>query len=518
MSRTRARGLVYFAIVLGLALAMRLPHLQTVPHLTDETGEVLFARAITFEGARPFTHTDAYNGPLWPYLLAIAFRTFGSSAALPRLFALALGMATVAATFALGWVLAPVNRRAEAALIAGALAATSFTHTLVGSRVAWSNSSTPLWTTLGVLTLLAAVRRRSGPLLVAAGFLGGLALHTHPSVSVFLAALVVWFVSAADRRAWLRSRWPRLAVAGAVLAYGPVIYFNWHEGLQSIREASASANAAQRLTAGGWIVGIGEAIGQLGRSMAGGFALDGPASGMPWLAASTLFVALTFGAAARLAMTGGRQSGRRLPLVVAVTTLVGLPLFNRNWHGFLEARYLAFTLPLLYASFGSVVAASTSPAAGRTRRLAVSVALIALPALRVMAYEDAALAEQFDNRRLWHMARSASREAEAGAMVMVDIDLKHVAWRAGGHPRRAVEYLLALEGIPFARAPAAKINHFLDQGDTPLVLFLAGPTAVELGARYRLAPVDVTPRPGEGAWGLYVAGPAAERLGAVALP
>lgn len=77
--------------------------------------------------------------------------------------------------------------------------------------------------------------------------------------------------------------------------------------------------------------------------------------------------------------------------------------------------------------------------------------------------------------------------------------------KSGGHPRRAVEYLLTMESLPFNRAPEAKINHFLDQG-TPLLLFLAGPTAAELGRRHALVPLDVAERPGEGAWGLY-AGP-----------
>jgi len=531
--------------VLSLALALRWPLLHLVPHLTDETGEVLFAWDIAFEGVRPLTHTDAYNGPLWPYLLAAAFRLFGSSPELPRLFALGLGLATVALTWGLGGLLAPAGRRPAAATVAGALMATSFTHALVGSRVAWSNSSTPLWTTATILLLVAATRREgkrgAGPL-AGAGFLGGLALQTHPSVIVLLAGVGVWFVLDRGRRDLLRTPGPWLAPAAAALAYSPVIVANLTAGLVTMAEAGASANAVARPTLAGWASGVGAALAQLGRSAAGGFDLGGVDPSPPVVVAGWLYAGLTIGAALALARDRAAPPGRRLPLVVAAVALAGLPVVNRNWQGFLEARYLAFTLPPLYAAMGAVASrrwsgwrserwgagdgAETGRATSSSSRPSpraslrtwigavatlILVVLVALPALRVRRYERAALAERHDNRRLLAMtavaeeaARGAGREAGGrGTRVFVDLDLRNVPWRAGGHPRRAVEYLLTLASVPFTRAPEEKINHFLALGDDDMLLFLAGPTAERLGAHYVLEVVDIAPRPGEGAWGLY---------------
>lgn len=502
------RAVVLLAAVLLVALGLRLPNLQLVPHLTDETGEVLFAHDIAFAGARPLTHTDAYNGPLWPYLLALVFRLAGPSLALPRLFTLALGLGTVALTFGLAWLLALPPRRVVAAGVAGALMATSFSHVLVGSRVAWSNSTTPFWTTLVALALLRAARRHRGPGLVLSGVLGGLALHTHPSVSLFLAALAIWFVLDGTRRAWLRTPWPWLAVGAALAAYSPVIIYNAATGFDSLAQARASTNAAGGSPLVGWLVGLPALIAQLGRAMVGGFTLDGhdPA----WTIVGLTYVAVVGAAALRLARLADLPTGRRLPLVALLVVGLGLPLFNRNWQGFLETRYLADLLPPLYAAVGVVAAHEWARREG-WRRAAVVIlvaVLVALPAWRIVTYQREALAESYDNRRLLTMvaATKAMTASEPGPFaaprVFVDIDLKQVRWRAGGNPRRAIEYLLTLGGVPFTRAPLDKMNHFLDAGGADL-LFLAGPTAEVLEERYGLQAVDATPRPGEEAWGLY---------------
>ncbi len=99
-------------------------------------------------------------------------------------------------------------------------------------------------------------------------------------------------------------------------------------------------------------------------------------------------------------------------------------------------------------------------------------------------------------------AQAIAAEAE-GAAVYVDRELKQVAWRAGGQPRRGVEYLLVMDAVPYVQAPAEKMNHFLGVGDD-LVMFLAGGTANTLDSwGHEMDALDVEPRPGEEAWGLY---------------
>ncbi len=539
---SRRRAWLGLAAILLLAALLRGIGLQQVPHLTDETSEVLWAWDIAFAGALPLTHTDAYNGPFWAYLLAAALRIFGSSAALPRLFAMALSLATVAATYAIGWQLAPPRRRPLAAGLAAAMMATAFTPVLVNGRVAWSNASTPLWTSLTLICLLRAARlcrdRRSdrgrsgsgpgskrgsgpGPWLLAAGLLAGLSLQTHPSVLVLLAGAALWWLLDADRRALLRGPWPWAAVAASLVAYGPVIVFNLRDGFQTLSEASASVNWAPGDVAPG-PAGSLAAVAQLGRSVLGGFDLNGPTGDPVWIVASWMWAIGLLVASfllARSRLESGPEVGRRMPLTLVGLALLGLPLFNRNWQGFLEARYLGYSLPLLFAAAGSLLAAHRGalesgdmPHVGVVARglpwrawlwpVGIT-ALILLPALRGVWWQRDAYREQYDNRRLWSMLDEAEAAFDQGVAVFVDRELKDVAWRAGGQPRRAVEYLLTLDGIDYDQSPAEEMNHVLGVG-ADIVMFLAGDTAETLrewGQAFDA--IDIEPRPGEEDWGLY---------------
>jgi len=353
-----------------------------------------------------------------------------------------------------------------------------------------------------VLALLAAIRRGNGPLMVAAGFLGGLALHTHPSVSVFLGGLALWFLLDRGRRRWLRGPWPWLAVLAATVAYSPVIVFNLSHGLATLAEARGSRNFA---TESGvpWPVGVFGLLAQLGRSLGGGYRLDGPDPA--WAAVSWLYTVVAGMALVWLARHPGVAVGRRLPLVVVGVSTLTLPLFNANWHGLLEARYLGYIWPLVAAAVGAVVAEAWS-GARRPARVALAtatIALIVLPAVRIRQLDAAARTEQVDNLRLWSMLATIEAEPTI-APVRVDENLKATGWRAGGHPRRAMEYLLTLDGVAFDRVRLDEINASLDGGAASWLL-LAGPTADALAGR-DLVPADVTSRPGEDHWGLYFHG------------
>jgi hypothetical protein len=91
--------------------------------------------------------------------------------------------------------------------------------------------------------------------------------------------------------------------------------------------------------------------------------------------------------------------------------------------------------------------------------------------------------------------------ADGVESVLVDDALEDVGWPAGGHPRRAVEYLLRMEGIPFERVSGDEWGRYrLEEGDH--LLFLAGQTVLEVGA-VGLTTLDSDARPGEQSWGLY---------------
>jgi hypothetical protein len=377
-----------------------------------------------------------------------------------------------------------------------------------------------------------------------------------------------------ERLALLRVPGPWLALGASLIAYSPVIVFNIRENFQTLTEASASGNWAPGDVAPG-PAGTLAAVAQLGRSMLGGFDLNGPSADPVWILLSWCWALLFLGIAIlplASRWTGARRDdmdagtdpdgarsnflgahsvaaervlGQHLPGTIVLVALLGLPLFNRNWHGFLEARYLGYTLPLLYAAFairfapgfGSSGVATSSANEFRDLDAATSGAnasrdldakdsanpetprfvarprwmlaglalLILLPAARGLWILRDGRAEQFDNRRLWSMHRQAVAAEQDGAAVYVDRELKQVAWRAGGQPRRGVEYLLTMDDIPYVQAPAEKMNHFLGIGDH-LIVFLAGDTAEQLREwGHAIEAIDAEPRPGEEAWGLYEA-------------
>src|SRR5207248_5461599 len=129
---------------------------------------------------------------------------------------LALGALTVALTY---WLAREWWPGRAAALLAGALLAASGAHAVVASHVAWSNCTTPFYTTLAAALLARAVRRGTPRLLPAAGLAAGLALQTHPAALPVLLALAACGLWHSRRLGWLRTPWPAAAVAAFVVAY-----------------------------------------------------------------------------------------------------------------------------------------------------------------------------------------------------------------------------------------------------------------------------------------------------------
>src|SRR5581483_8006755 len=204
------------------AVWVRLPNLLTIPIFNDETREVLSALDIARGLHFPLTNVSTYIGPLYLYLLAAAFRVFGVFPELPRLFVMVLAALTVVATFWLGKLCA--NRLAG--VLGAALFATASTHIFVNSHIANSASIAPLFTTLTIIALTYAQKKRSTLLWVAAGFLYGLSLQTHPTVIFLAPALLLWVLLDPKNRAQLKTAPPYLAIGATALAYSPALLHN----------------------------------------------------------------------------------------------------------------------------------------------------------------------------------------------------------------------------------------------------------------------------------------------------
>jgi 4-amino-4-deoxy-L-arabinose transferase-like glycosyltransferase len=178
MVDTRVVDLTLVAVLWLGALLVRLPDLQLIPAFSDETEELWNAMLIAQGRDLPLVDASTpYNGPVWIGLAALAYRLSGNSLYAPRTLVALLGALTVVATYLLG--------RAWAGRVGGVLAAallaTAGGHVALNSHLAWSNCTTPLFTTLASWTLWLAVGRpaaQSGRLLVLSAGLWGLALQT----------------------------------------------------------------------------------------------------------------------------------------------------------------------------------------------------------------------------------------------------------------------------------------------------------------------------------------------------
>lgn len=398
-----------------LALALRLPGLQTWPAWTDETGEVAAALAIAFQGERPLVHNDSYRGPLWAYLLAFCLRLVGPHPWLPRAFAAAIGVLTVGAAALLAARLA--GRRA--AWPTALMAATAFAPVTFFSHIAWSNHLTPLVVVVALLVTAWALgwpmpeaegsrsiavaappaggRRRGrwsvGRCLLA-GLAWGLALQTHPSALPALAGLAAWLVwrrlrgaagslepdpdpgpAAIEVGRSLRlpdDRALARAIGGLILGLSlglaPLLVHNAlaylrDDRMASVEEATAEDQPINRdlgpARLAGNLLGL---AGQLGRAAAAGPPWE---SGDPRPSALSRLTDASRPAAAALAvflLLGALAWSARRPALAllawpAAGSLLLLPLINRSYLNLYDARYLGCLLLLTQVAAGACWAA-----------------------------------------------------------------------------------------------------------------------------------------------------------------
>src|SRR5918911_1569949 len=144
----RLAELVSVVGLLALALAARLPGLLLIPRFGDEQLDVLYTMPLYRLQGLPLVAFDPYNGALFSYLLAVMLWVVGPYPWTPRLLSMLLAVATVGLTYWLGRSLGgPI-----AGLVAGGLLLFSAVHILINSHIAWSNATTPFFTTLAFCT------------------------------------------------------------------------------------------------------------------------------------------------------------------------------------------------------------------------------------------------------------------------------------------------------------------------------------------------------------------------------
>jgi 4-amino-4-deoxy-L-arabinose transferase-like glycosyltransferase len=432
----------------GLGLALRLPHLWTIPTLTDEVNEVLRGLAVAEGRLLPLTNVNTYLGSLYNYLLAAVFLVIGPSIHAARMLVALAGALTVPATYLLLRELG--SERALAAIGAGLLAM-SGTHILVTSHVAWAHSLTPLAVTFGLWLLARALHRDRPRLLVAAGLVLGLAVQTHTSAIGLLPGAAAYALI--RRPAWLRTPWPYLAAVTFLVVNANLIAFATLSRGESLAEAQNHVRSYARSGATGLEL-YQENLGKLGlasgRMLAG--AVDVRESGMSYLADPSFWI---YAALLAIGLGRGATRGSALPLLVIVPYTLLLPLANSKLEVIPNGRFLAPLLPIAYAGIAiglGTVAAVTHPRLTPSRRrwalAPVAVALVLWPLVPLaVRYEQMADSERTSLALLDALALLESRR-QPGEWVALDPDLDKLWLDAGGDYLVAFRYLLTMRSIP----------------------------------------------------------------------
>jgi glycosyltransferase AglD len=473
--------------LLLVALALRWPYVSLIPRFTDETLEVLHAAAIARGELLPLTNYDSYYGALFNYLIGVPMALVGTDPLLPRWIVMVLGALTVVPTYLLGREIAGRN----VGMIAGLLVATGSAHIAVNSHIAWSNCLTPLFTTACFWLLARSQRRSSGPALVGAALLFGLALQTHPAVIAFAPAMTV-FVLWRCRRA-VSWRWMAVAAGAFLVGYANMVAYNLSTSFDSLR--SAQRVSGEYATAEDADVGL-----QLLSSMllllarlAGG-AVDQRSGALGYLLDPGVLVSLTLAGVGLVVLW---RRGEPLPLLAALTFLALLPLVNTKFRTLITIRYLMPVYSLLALGIAVAVVNLAQKLGTQSARLGLTVAMVALVAtiapslLSLQRHYDRLLRTSDTNERILRLRDAIHQTRRPDELVIVDEDMGSEIPGTGVTEIRGFRYLLTMDEVPFRseRIAARRLEDAVE-ADPSVLAVLNGRDLEQAERRLKVQPLE----------------------------
>ena len=502
--RARARtGWVEMAALVAVwivAFGIRLPHLWSVPSLTDETGDLLHALTRAQAGAWLVPGAAVSSvGALHELLFAALFALVGPSPYLPRLVTAIQAALTVPLVYVLTRELCwPLGRRRLeetfvmprlAGLIAAGLLATSAAHVVVTSHVARSESFTPLLVIGLLYTMERALNGRKGRWLLLAGALGGLAVQTSPLVLAIVPGLLlaIWW----RERSLLLSRWSALAIIGFAGTYAGTLVSLFQQGIApgtfslggrlSVGAVGAGANPTGEM----YLDSVGVALVAVWRMVAGQLTSRLPADNVVSDPLAWPFVALAVLGALVLLLRG-----RPLLPLAALSCLVILPYVTAESDPLLNGRYLMPVAIVGMIAIGVAVGALAPIVTGRGSlpKLALGMmlgGLVLVPLGGLRAYYDQAAAEERTADGLLRVPRAVFDERRYNEVVLLDDRLVRLRLGAGGNALESLQYLLAASGVPTRTTTVTgrALASTGQAGRSLIVLDRASVPAAEMGAR-----------------------------------
>lgn len=454
--------------VLGLllfifALALRLPYISLVPPLWNtEIAEASDAAEIAWGHSLPLVlPSQPHIGPVAAYPLALVLRLIGFDPFAPRWFVAVTGALTVVAAY----LLARTMGGRLAAVIAAALLATSSFHILINSHVFWTNSTTPLLTTIALAALIISLdspvagqnnRRRAWFVLAFA--LWGLALQSHPSVWTLLPGLALAVALQPSLRFSWRRVWTWAAGAAGLLAFSNIILFNLTSGFASISALQTKYYALpeEQLFWRTFPVRLQELGIELLRvvtsNLPEAFVLEPRTFALAvWLA---------------LALLQGVRKQHSLLVYPAVSAALFIALFNKAYNFAYVERYIMFLAPIIFVLMGLAVEDAWAlfrnlplprywVVGGSILALVAIIVLALLPVPAFMSYIDGEIQAGRSNNEYLPWVGFARQYAGSGYQVVVspELDQSAVVLNAAGLGT-AIAYFFQMNGIQTRLAPA----------------------------------------------------------------
>jgi hypothetical protein len=392
-------------------------------------------------------------------------------------------------------------------LLAALLLAVSGPHILVSSRIAYSNSLTPLFTTICVWLLVRALAQRSSIAFAGSAFAFGLALQTHLTALAIapglgLGALLAGAGPLGRGRWWSRVGAFGVALVALLLPLGNLLAYNAMHGLASFDWVGIRSEhylQGEPFTLAGWADRL------VAMARATLLAFGGQASETIWPdnAIASPLVVLT----APLLLLGLWSLGRRriwLPLLAIVSVILVVSALNSRVEPIVpRARHYATLLPI-----GAAVIAEglvwLRERIGRWRRvswLADPVLLLGAVALTVGAmlalgaYEDERMTRT-DKNNLAYLAvlDAIGKSGLRDDRVYLDSHLADVRTLSGGRMTDHLRVALTIAGQDVDTIDVDVEPNPLDRlARPPRRVVLSATSVANVSARFRLVPLPDGP-------------------------